>query len=99
MMNDVANRAILVMRDRLVAYKASDDVDSLDQLVGQLSGGIDALVGHVHEEWLEDLRSAWWPLEYVNATALGSDRGHLTDGEVAAVSKARDEFIALLQRY
>jgi hypothetical protein len=99
MMNDAANRAISIMSDWLIAYQASDDIDALDQLVGQLSGGIDTLVGHVNEEWLGELRSAWWPLEYVNATVLGSDRGHLTDEEVMAVSKAREEFVALLQRY
>jgi len=99
MMDDLARRTISAMRSSLAAYAAPVDVASLDLLVGQLSGAIDSLTGQVDDDWLNEIRSAWWPLEYVNASVLGDDRGQLTASEVEAVSAARDEFLALLAEY
>lgn len=84
------------MRSSLAAYDASADVISLNLFVGQLSLDMDSLTAHVDEDWLNEMRSAWWPLEFVNAMALDSDRRHLTASEVEAVATARDEFVAML---
>ena len=87
------------MRERLEAFEPDSNVAGLDVLVGQLSGALDALVGRVDAEWLEELRAAWWPLEYVNASVLGDDRLVLSPLEVEAVSRARAEFLVLLTEY
>lgn len=97
MMPPAAPEILAAMRASLDAFEAPAGVDALDRLVGRLSGLLDALVGQVDNEWLEELRSAWWPLEYVNATALGNDRATLTDVERASLSDARDEFLNLLE--
>lgn len=99
MMDDFARRTITAMRSSLAAYGASADVMSLNLFIGQLSIDMDSLTGHVDEDWLNEMRSAWWPLEFVNAMVLDGDRRHLTASEVEAVATARDEFLALLTEY
>lgn len=99
MITDSARQVLAGMRAAMETFVADAGVDLLDRLVSQLSGGLDALVGHVDDAWLEELRSAWWPLEYVNATVLGDDRSTLTEPEQVAASSARDEFLVLLAEY
>ncbi len=98
-MDDFVKGTLSMMRIDLATFEAQPAVGALDALVGRLSGAIDALVGRVIEAWLDELRSAWWPLEYVNATVLGDGRQQLTTAETASVSLARDEFLALLAEY
>jgi hypothetical protein len=99
MIETAAREVLEGVRATLEGYAPEGDVAGLDRLVGRLSGSIDALVGKVDAEWLEELRSAWWPLEYVNASVLDADRLALTAAEVRSVSEARDEFLALLIAY
>jgi hypothetical protein len=99
MMDDLANETLTVMRSHLAAFTPSSDVRSLDRLVAWLSAAIDALTGHADDDWINELRGAWWPLEYINANALGDDRLQLKASEVDAVSTARDEFLGLLEEY
>lgn len=87
------------MRQQLQAYSPGAEVASLHGIVTRLSGALEALYGTVDDEWLAELRSAWWPLEYVNARVLGDERQLLTSSEVKEVVEYRDEFIALLTRY
>jgi hypothetical protein len=68
-------------------------------LVSRLSGLIDALVGEAQQDWIEELQSAWWPLEYVNAAALDAGRRELSEREIRAISEARDEFLLVLAEY
>lgn len=94
-----ARKIVAEMRKSLSTYDASPEAVSLDRLVGRLSGAIDALTGQVDDSWLDELRSAWWPLEYVNASVLSDDRTQLTQEEADSVSRARDEFLLLLTEY
>ncbi len=93
-------RAVLEgMRGRLEAFSPDESVAGLDALVSRLSCALDALVGRVDAEWLEELRSAWWPLEYINASVLGDGRFTLTPSEVESVARSKAEFLALLIEY
>ena len=96
MITESARDLIAEMRAVLEAFDAVSSVDPLDRLVASLSGSLDALVGQVDPDWLEELRSAWWPLEFVNASVLGDDRRTLTDAEISAAGTARDEFLTAL---
>lgn len=84
------------MRAALKEFEPGTSVDTLDRLVGELSGLIESLVGSVDVDLVEDMRSAWWPLEFVNAIVLSEERERLTEAEIEAASTARDEFLALL---
>ena len=96
MITESARPVLASMRTALKAFEAGPSVDPLDRLVGELSGSLDALVGQVDADWLEEMRSAWWPLEFVNASVLGEDRQTLKESEIVAASTARDEFLTLL---
>lgn len=96
MITESARQVLASMRAALEAFEAGPSVDPLDRLVGMLSGSLDALVGQVDAQWLEEMRSAWWPLEFANASVLGDDRQTLKESEIVATSTARDEFLTLL---
>lgn len=96
MTTPTADQLLDAMRAALQAYEGPAGIDPLDRLVRRLSGLLDALVGRVNSEWLEELRSAWWPLEFINAAVLGDDRAALTDQERVNAIAARDEFLTLL---
>lgn len=96
MITESARQVLASMRAALADYEPGPGVDPLDRLVGSLSGSLDALVGQVDADWLEEMRSAWWPLEFVNASVLGDDRQTLQEPEIAAAASARDEFLTLL---
>ena len=97
MITESARQILASMRAALGNYEPGPSVDPLDRLVGSLSGSLDALVGQVDADWLEEMRSAWWPLEFVNASVLGDDRLTLQVSEIVAASSARDEFLTLLK--
>ncbi len=99
MTDAVARDVVRRMRAYLDQWSPTAGVRDLSLLVSRLSGSIDALVGEVQEEWIEELRSAWWPLEYINAVALDGGRRHLTEQEMRALSEARDEFLAILAEH
>lgn len=96
MITESVRQVLASMRAALEAFDAGPSVDPLDRLVGALSGSLDALVGQVEADWLEEMRSAWWPLEFVNASVLGDDRQILSESEIVASATARDEFLTLL---
>lgn len=71
----------------------------LERLVWELKSRIAALEGVADREWVEELRSAWWQLEYVNAFWIESGRPDLTDGERQEVSEAIAELRPMLAAY
>jgi len=95
----ITNSARLVLAGMcraLESFQVGSSVDPLDRVVGEFAGPLDALVGQMDGEWLEELRSAWWSLEYVNAIVLGGGRSVFDDSERATVVSARKEMLALL---
>lgn len=98
-MSDTTTQIVDSMRDRLAAFTPGPDGRALDRLVGHLSGAIDGLVGLVDDQWLSELRSLWWPLEYVNANALGDDRDSLSEMEIESVDAGCSELAAFLEHY
>jgi hypothetical protein len=83
--------------------EAADDYEAgrlpLDRLVWELKSRISALHGIADQEWVEELRSSWWDLEYVNAFWIESGRSDLTDEERRQVSEALDELRPMLVEY
>lgn len=86
------------MRKALEDFEVTDEIHSLNRLTRHLSSLLDALVGEVDGQWLEELRSAWWGLEYVNAKVLDAGRPLLAQ-EQRSVEQACDELRAMLVEY
>lgn len=85
------------MREAVLSYR--DGRLPLDRLVWELKGRISALRDVADQEWVEELRSAWWQLEYVNAFWIESGRVELTDEERQQVSDGLDELLLMLVEY
>lgn len=87
------------IRDILAQLAATLEVNRFARLTSELSASIDNLTGDVNDEWLEELRSAWWNIEYINATALAQQRVELTQSEHQGVEEAVRIFQILLTEY
>ncbi len=71
----------------------------LDRLVWELKSRISALHAVADQEWVEELRSAWWQLESVNASWIESGRDELTEDERREVEEGLDELLPMLVEY
>lgn len=71
----------------------------LDRLVWELKSRISALQGVADDEWVEELRSSWWQLEYVNAFWIESGRSNLTEDERRRITMALEELRPMLIDY
>ncbi|MGI8663235.1 MAG: hypothetical protein ACR2LQ_08500 [Acidimicrobiales bacterium] len=82
---------------------AMDSFDSgdlpLERLVWQLESRISAMEGTADGEWIEELRSGWWQLEYVNALVLDVGGRSLTEQERRSIDEAVSELRAMLAAY
>lgn len=85
------------MREAAGAYEAGRL--PLDRLVWELKSRISALQGVAEQDWVEELRSRWWQLEYVNAFWIESGRTDLTEDERREVNEALDELRPMLIEY
>lgn len=65
----------------------------------ELKSRISALQGAADQEWVEGLRSAWWPLESVNAFWIESGRAELSEDERREVAEALVELLPMLLAY
>lgn len=72
---------------------------ALERLVWQLESRISAMEGTADREWIEELRSVWWQLEYVNALVLDAGRSALTEQERHSIDEAVSELRAMLAAY
>lgn len=98
-MSETAAQIVDSMLARLTAFAPSPNGRTLERLVAHLSGAIDGLTGLVDDQWVDELRRLWWPLEYVSASALANDRDTLSDREMQSVESACSELTAFLERY
>lgn len=71
----------------------------LDRLVWELKSRISALQGVADQKWVEELRSAWWPLESVNAFWIESGRTDLNEDERREIDDALEELLPMLDEY
>jgi hypothetical protein len=85
------------MREAASSYR--DGRLPLDRLVWELKSRIAALRGVADQEWVEELRSAWWQLESVNAFWIESGRAELTQDERRDVDEGLDELLPMLVEY
>lgn len=85
------------MREAAGSYR--DRRLPLDRLVWELKSRIAALQGVADPEWVEELRSAWWQLESVNAFWIESGRAELTGDERREVDEGLEELLPMLVEY
>lgn len=85
------------MREATDSYRAGRL--PLDRLVWELKSRIAALQSVADQEWVEELRSAWWQLESVNAFWIESGRAELTEDERREVDEGLDELLPMLVEY
>lgn len=85
------------MREAAASYRGGGL--PLDRLVWELKSRIAALQGVADQEWVEELRSAWWQLESVNAFWIESGRAELTEDERREVDDGLDELLPMLVEY
>jgi len=71
----------------------------LDRLAWELKSRISALGSFADRQWVDELRSTWGQIEYVNAFAIDSGRTVLTAEEKQSVGEALDELHAMLVEY
>lgn len=85
------------MREAARAYDIGDL--PLDRLVWELKSRISAMEGLVDPEWVEELRSTWGQLEYLNAFWIENGRLTLDAGERRDVSEALEGLLSMLVEY
>jgi|SRR5919109_4914834 hypothetical protein len=85
------------MREMVSSYRAGRL--PLNRLVWELKSRISALQGVADTEWVEELRSAWLQLEYVNAFWIESGRTEMTEDEKREVDEGLDELLPMLVEY
>lgn len=95
-MSEVAERTASLMRDRLAEFEAGRI--GLSRLVGDLEALIASLDGELDPDRVDELQSAWWPLELVNATAIDQGRKELSPQQRQDVEGACRELRGLLER-
>src|SRR5881296_2546198 len=85
------------MRGAMDRYRAGGL--TLDRLAWELKSRISALNGGSDQAWVEELRSAWNQIEYVNAFWIESGRESLTGDERKSVDEALVELSVMLLEY
>jgi len=93
-MSEIAERAASLMRQRLADFEA--DRIGLSRLVGDLEALIASLEDELHADRIDELQSAWWPLEVANATAIDQGRVELSAEQREEVEAASRELRRLL---
>lgn len=85
------------MREAASSYRAG--ALPLDRLVWELKSRISTMQGVADPEWVEQLRSAWLALEYVNAFWIEGGRTELTAEEKQQVEEGLNELLPMLVEY
>lgn len=89
-------RLVQLVRESLAAY--SDGRVTLAQLVSDVESVIGSLAEVAEAEWVEEVRSLWWQLEFAHAMSLDEQRP-LTEEEDSAVNAAVEALSAMLVAY
>jgi hypothetical protein len=92
--SQVAERTASLMRERIAELEAGRI--GVSRLVGDLEALIASLDGEVASERVDELQSAWWPLELGNATAIDHGRAELSLSQRQEVEDACRELRRLL---
>jgi hypothetical protein len=93
MTEESAESSLSLMRLKLDDFGAGR-LD-LRSLISDLEGLISALEGKLEPTTIENLRSAWWRLEFVHATAVDEKR-ELAAGELEEVRAATRQLQELI---
>ncbi|HWL38322.1 MAG TPA: hypothetical protein VNQ77_19195 [Frankiaceae bacterium] len=85
------------MRDQIESYRAGGM--SLNALAWELKSRIATLSQTADPEWVDELKSTWNQLEYINAIWIESGRESLTLSEQNDIDEILGEFCAMLTPY
>lgn len=96
---DDVGRSLVNRLSQLVEAQLEGKGLALSDLASQLGLHIDSLVGHADPDWIEELTSAWWPLDLVNALSLDSGRESLSEEDQREVTEALDRLRIILTEY
>jgi hypothetical protein len=93
MIDESAESSLALMRVKLDDFGAGR-LD-LRSVISDLEGLISALEGKLEPSTIENLRSAWWRLEFINATAIDHKRDLAAreQEEVRAATRQLQELI------
>lgn len=86
-----------LMRESIEAFVAEGV--GLSKLVSDLESVIDSLAEVADSRWVEELRSVWWRLEFINAMAIDEGRPVPTADEHREIDDALGELRAALVAY
>lgn len=97
MITEQGRRVAVSMRERLEAF--SGGISELRRLTAELEGLLGLLSDEADAEWVEELRSQWWHLEYVLSIVVTQSRKDLTVDEIDEVKDAVAQLQQMLTEY
>ena len=84
----VIERAVKDISSIISRYRTGDL--GFEKMVGDIEVQINSMIGFVDPAWLEEWRSHWNRLEYVNASMIDDDRSNLGSDEKEMVEDSLD---------
>jgi len=94
---DAIRRGALQIQGVIADYE--NRVISFPRLVAAIESQINIMIGEADAQWLDELRSTWNRLEFLNALMLDEERPNLRADEEEEVSDALLEIRAMLTEY
>jgi hypothetical protein len=92
----VVDRAITGIASAISRYRA-EGMD-FESMVSAIEVRINSMIGMADPEWIEEWRSNWNRLEYVNAVMIDDDRDNLEPDERDIVNDALDTLESMTHR-
>lgn len=92
----VTERAVTDIASVISRYRAGDI--GFESMVSAIEIRIGSLIGVADPEWIEEWRSHWNRLEYVNATLIDEDRPDLRADERKMVEDTLDALDSMTHR-
>jgi hypothetical protein len=92
----VIGRAVTGIAEAIELYRAVELAFS--RMVDAIEMWIGSMVGLADPEWIEEWRSNWNRLEYVNASMIDEGRSHPSDDELEMLDDAVDALEHMTRR-
>jgi len=92
----VVQRAVSDIASTISRYRAGDL--GFESMVSALEVRVNSMIGVADPEWIEEWRSHWNRLEYVNASMIDDQRSDPDAGEKEMVEDALDALESMTHR-
>jgi hypothetical protein len=89
----IVDRAALGIADVITRYRR--DELAFGRMVDGLETWMNSLIGSADPEWIEEWRSHWNRLEFVNASMIDEGRERLSPGELEMSDDALDALASM----